>query len=98
MKNVMINKAFRAVFNRQTMSDLLVFWFAAWILWWFRRWLGHGQAFFPDPNSAEARLYYTVEMRTFVRSMLQSFVIASLALFVWRMFKLRQTAVQRDSR
>ncbi len=98
MTKGMIRKTVGAIFNRQTMSDLVVFWFAAWILWWFRRWAGHGQAYFPDPTSPEARLYYGVEMRTLVRSMLQSFVIASLALLAWRMFRLRQMAAQRDSR
>lgn len=98
MRGHMIKKTARTIFNRQTMSDLVVFWFAAWILWWFRRWGGHSQAYFPDPTSPEARIYYGVEMRTLVRSMLQSFVIASVALFVWRMFRRWQTAAQRDAR
>ena len=74
----------RAVFNRETLSELVVFWFAAWILWWFRRWVGHGPAYFPDPASPGARAFYSVEMRTRARSLLQSFAISSLALFAWR--------------
>jgi hypothetical protein len=74
----------RAIFNRQTFSELIVLWFAVWILWWFRRWMGFGPAYFPNPTAPEAREYYGVEMRTLVRSLLQSFVISSLALLAWR--------------
>jgi hypothetical protein len=74
----------RAIFNRQTISDLLVVWFAVWILWWFRRWMGHGPTYFPDPATPEGRAYYSVEMRTLVRSLLQSFVISALVLLAWR--------------
>jgi hypothetical protein len=94
----MIKKAARAIFNRQTFSDLLVFWFATWILWWFRRWVGHGPAYFPNTTNSGARLYYTVEMRTLVRSLLQSLVIASLALAAWRGFRYWQAAAQRNSK
>jgi hypothetical protein len=94
----MIKKAARAIFNWQTFSDLLVLWFAAWILWWFRRWVGNGPAYFSSPASPQARAYYTVEMRTLVRSLLQSLVIASLALAVWRGFRYWQGAAQRGSK
>lgn len=93
-----MRRALNAVFNRQTFADLLVFWFAVWILWWFRRWAGHGPAYFPNPTSSEGRLYYTVEMRTLVRSLMQSLVIASLALTAWRVFRYRQAAAQHASR
>jgi hypothetical protein len=74
----------KAVFSRQMLSELIVLWFAVWILWWFRRWMGHGPVYFPDPTAPEARDYYNVEMRTLARSLLQSFAISSLALFAWR--------------
>jgi len=87
----------RAVFNRETLSELVVLWFAAWILWWFRRWVGHGPAYFPDPASPAARAFYSVEMRTLARSLLQSFVIASLALLAWRLLHRRSGASQGGS-
>jgi hypothetical protein len=74
----------RAVFSRETISELIVVWFAVWILWWFWRWMGHGPVYFPNPSAPEARAYYGVEMRTLARSLLQSFVISSLALLAWR--------------
>jgi hypothetical protein len=74
----------RAIFNRQTFSELVVLWFAVWILWWFRRWVGHGPINFPDPTAPGAHEYYDVEIRTLLRSLLQSFVISSLALLAWR--------------
>lgn len=86
----------RAIFNRRTLSELIVLWFAVWILWWFRRWAGHGPAYFPDPMSPEGRAFYSVEMRTLVRSLLQSFVISTLVLLAWRVLHRRATA-GRDS-
>jgi hypothetical protein len=85
----------RAIFNRRTVSELLVVWFAVWILWWFRRWVGHGPAYFPNPQSPEARAFYSVEMRTLARSLLQSFVISAVALLAWRVL-LRRAAAGRD--
>lgn len=93
-----ISRAARAIFNRQTFADLVVFWFLTWILWWFRRWVGHGPAYFPNPSSSEARLYYSVEMRTLLRSLMQSFVIASLALAAWRVFRHYQAAARDGSK
>jgi len=82
----------RAVFNRETISELIVLWFAVWILWWFWRWMGHGPVYFPDPSAPAARAYYGVEMRTLARSLLQSFVISSLALLAWHVFHRQGTA------
>ena len=87
----------RAIFNRQTISELIVLWFAVWILWWFRRWVGHGPAYFPDPATPEARAFYSVEMRTLARSLLQSFVISSLALLAWRLLHRRPAAGDGDT-
>lgn len=90
-----MKKALGAVFNWQTMADLLVFWFAAWILWWFRRWVGHGTVYFPNTTGTGALQYYSLEARTVGRSLLQSLVIASLALAAWRVFRYWQAAAQR---
>ncbi|MDE3137979.1 MAG: hypothetical protein KGL59_15465 [Acidobacteriota bacterium] len=79
-----LRRVARAVFNRETISQLIVLWFAVWILWWFRRWMGHGPITFPDPTAPGARDYYNVAMRTLIRSLLQSLFISSLALLAWR--------------
>ena len=84
----------RAIFSRQTLSEFLVLWFAVWILWWFRRWVGHGPAYFPNPRSPEARAFYSVEMRTLARSLLQSFVISAVALLAWRVLHRRADAAR----
>lgn len=86
----------RAIFNRRTLSELIVLWFAVWILWWFRRWAGHGPVYFPDPMSPEGRVFYSVEMRTLLRSLLQSFVISSLVLLTWRLLH-RHTGAGRNN-
>lgn len=84
-----MRESVRRYFDRKILSDLVVLWFAVWILWWFRRWLGHSATSFPDPASPGARAYYAMEMRTLGRSVLQSFIIASVALGAWRIFRNR---------
>ncbi len=91
----MIKKALGAVFSPQTMADLIVFWFAAWILWWFRRWVGHGPVDFPNTTGPRALQYYSLAAKTVGRSLFQSLVIASLALGAWRVFRYWQAAAQR---
>lgn len=76
-------------FNRQTAGDLVVLWFGVWIAWWFRRWMGHRFTSFPNPDSSASLAYYNLAMRTLVRSALQSFIIAALALAAWRLFRRR---------
>lgn len=93
----MLGAGFRRYFDRQLFSDLIVFWFGMWIAWWFRRWLGHGLGSLPDPTSAGALAFYTLEMRTLVRSILQSFLLACAALAAWRLLRHRPTTDSRRS-
>lgn len=85
----MKGESIRRHFDRQIFADLIVFWFAVWILWWFRRWLGHGPVDSPVLTSSAALPYYTLAMRTLARSLMQSFLIACLALAAWRLFRHR---------
>ena len=75
--------------DRQVFADLIVSWFAVWIAWWFRRWLGHGAADSPVLTNPAALSYYTLAMRTLARSLMQSFVIACVALAAWRLYRRR---------
>jgi hypothetical protein len=87
----------KQIFSRRTLSDLIVFWFAVWILWWFLRWAGHGSANFSNPNSSAGRALYAGEMRTLVRSLGQSFGLAVAGLAVWRLYHRRTGVGRRDS-
>lgn len=92
-----VGAVLRRYFNRQIRSHLIVFWFAVWIAWWFRRWLGHGPASLPDPGSPGALAFYNLAMRTLLRSLLQSFLIASAALAAWRLLRYRAPKGSRHS-
>ncbi len=82
-------KGIRRFFDRQFFSDLIVFWFAVWIAWWFRWWFGHGPVDSPVLTSSAALPYYSLAVRTLVRSLMQSLLIACLALTAWRLFRHR---------
>lgn len=92
-----MSEKLRRYLNRQTFADLVVIWFAVWIVWWFRRWLGHGPVDTPVPTGPGALAYYSLEMRTLARSIMQSFVIACLGLAAWRIFRYRVPKSDRRS-
>ncbi|HVB33109.1 MAG TPA: hypothetical protein VNJ52_01850 [Patescibacteria group bacterium] len=85
----MTGKSIRRHFDRQIFGDLIVFWFGVWIVWWFRRWLGHGPIDTPVPTGAAGLAYYSLAMRTLLRSLMQSFLIACIGLAAWRIFRRR---------
>lgn len=92
-----MKRVVKEIFSRQTFSDLIVFWFAVWILWWFLRWAGHGSANFSNPNSATGQMLFAGEMRTLVRSIVQSFALAAIGLTAWRAFHRRTASGRRNA-